>query len=197
MTTTTRRSIGAVETAKLVRRALKDAFPGQKFSVRTDQYAGGASVRVRYTDGPAERRVKAVAGQFAGGGFDGMIDLAYSVEHWLRPDGRVMLAHSPGTEGSRGSVPEIDNRDLAPVIPDDAELVHFGANFIFVDRDITDRADKAAEAEAWLRQNFHIDKGTTTQHDRLGNYWVGDLANGLAHEREFGEDWQTAWDRRY
>lgn len=64
-----------VETAKLLRKALKDGFPGVKFSVRSDSYAGGASIRVRYEDGPFKKDVEAVAKQFAGASFDGMIDL--------------------------------------------------------------------------------------------------------------------------
>jgi hypothetical protein len=45
--------VSAAQTAKLVRVALKQAFPATKFSVRTSTYAGGASVRVRM-DGRAD-----------------------------------------------------------------------------------------------------------------------------------------------
>ena len=34
------------DTAKLVRQALKEAFPGVKFGVRCSSYAGGASIGV-------------------------------------------------------------------------------------------------------------------------------------------------------
>jgi hypothetical protein len=40
------------ETASLVRAALKDSFPGVKFSVRSHVYSGGSSIRVSY-DGVA------------------------------------------------------------------------------------------------------------------------------------------------
>lgn len=63
--------ISAVDTAKLVRQALKEAFPGVKFSVRSD-----GSLRVRWTDGPNEDQVKAVINCFRGGYFDGMTDYA-------------------------------------------------------------------------------------------------------------------------
>lgn len=69
------RYISAADTSKLIRKALKAAFPGTKFSVRTSTYSGGASARVTYTDGPAYEDVNRVAGAFAGGSFDGMIDL--------------------------------------------------------------------------------------------------------------------------
>lgn len=66
--------INAVDTAKLVRQALKEAFPGVKFSVRTD-----TSIRIRWTDGPNEDQVKDVVNCFRGGYFDGMYDYAGSM----------------------------------------------------------------------------------------------------------------------
>lgn len=90
------------DTAKLVRAALKREFPGQKFSVRSHTYTGGASIDVRWTDGPQEPEVKAVAGQYDGAGFDGMIDLKTSNADWLYPDGHVEpfqteIGHSYGS----------------------------------------------------------------------------------------------------
>lgn len=67
------------ETAKLVRKALKEAFPGTKFSVRCSQYAGGASMNIGWTDGPSVDQVKAIAGRFEGSYFDGMIDYKGSI----------------------------------------------------------------------------------------------------------------------
>ena len=67
--------ISAVNTAKLIRKALKESFPSVKFSVRTSTYSGGASVRVAWTDGPTEKQVSRVAGVFEGATFDGMQDL--------------------------------------------------------------------------------------------------------------------------
>ena len=49
MTMTSPRYLSAVETARLVRKALKARFPDVRFSVRSDSYAGGASVRVGWT----------------------------------------------------------------------------------------------------------------------------------------------------
>lgn len=66
--------ISVVDTAKLVRAALKESFAGVKFSVTSDSYAGGASINIKYTDGPAESQVKAVISNFEGSYFDGMID---------------------------------------------------------------------------------------------------------------------------
>lgn len=67
--------ISCTDTAKLVRKALKQSFKGIKFSVRSKTYSGGASIDISWTDGPTTKQVDEVAGQFAGATFDGMIDL--------------------------------------------------------------------------------------------------------------------------
>ena len=58
--------ISTTDTAKLIRAALKAAFPGVKFSVNSDKYAGGSSIRVKYTDGPELAKVEVVAKEFVG-----------------------------------------------------------------------------------------------------------------------------------
>lgn len=128
------RYLSCAETAKLVRKALKQTFPATKFSVVSHVYSMGASIRVRWTDGPTAKRVDEVVGVFSGAGFDGMIDLKYHVDHWLAPDGTVTVAHTSGTEGSRGTVPAVkQNRPH-----DDAELVSFGADYVFTERAMSD-----------------------------------------------------------
>lgn len=74
------RTIDATEAAKIARQILRDTFPGVKFSVNTDKYSGGSSIRVRWTDGPTEAEAQAAIGQIEGRGFDGMTDSSY-----LRP----------------------------------------------------------------------------------------------------------------
>ena len=69
-----RQYLSCAETAKLVRAALKESFPGVKFSVKSSVYSGGASINIKYTDGPTYEQVKAVAGMFEGAYFDGMTD---------------------------------------------------------------------------------------------------------------------------
>lgn len=132
-TTIRARSIGTVETAKLIRKVLRTEFPATKFSVRSDFYSMGSSIRVRWTNGPTCAEVDFQIGAFAGGGFDGSIDLRYLVDSWLLPDGTATPARSTGTEGSRGSVPGFDYPRPFP----DAELVQFGANFVFTNRETT------------------------------------------------------------
>lgn len=141
MSTATTEHISAVDTAKLVRKALRRRFPGVRFSVRTSTYSGGASVRVGWTDGPTSWDVDAVVKPYAGAGFDGSIDLRYHTAAWLHDDGTVTFASTSGTEGSRGSVPS----DIAPPQDSSARLVRFGAHYVTTCREVSDRLRDAAE----------------------------------------------------
>lgn len=125
------RYLSAAETAKLVRQALKREFPGVKFSVRSSR---GSAINIDWTDGPTGREVDRVVGVFAGGGFDGMIDMRYSSEAWIEQDGTVHFAGTRGTEGSRGSVPSAVEDPRTP----GAQLVRFGNDFVFTHRSISD-----------------------------------------------------------
>jgi hypothetical protein len=124
------RYLSAAETAKLVRAALKRAFPYMTFSVRSKKYSGGASIDVSWEDGPAKREVEAVVKGFERGRFDGSIDMMSHAEHWLLPDGTTMVADYQGTEGSKGIFPAVHNPQPHP----DAERVSFGADFVFCQR---------------------------------------------------------------
>lgn len=75
--------IGVADVAKLLRKALKESFPGVKFSVRSKSYSGGSSISVSYVDGPSVGLVESVAKMFEGAYFDGMIDYKGSVNHRL------------------------------------------------------------------------------------------------------------------
>lgn len=65
----------AKDTAAKVRKRLKTEFPGVKFSVRSEEYAGGNSVSITYVNGPALRKVKRIAHAYEGTEFDAMQDL--------------------------------------------------------------------------------------------------------------------------
>ena len=103
-----RKYLTCAETAKLIRPVLKSTFPGVKFSVRSDTYAGGASIRIRWTDGPTRKEVDRVVSRYAGATFDGMRDL----KEYKAP---TIMA------GPDGELREVS----------------FGANYIFTDRDIS------------------------------------------------------------
>ncbi len=72
------RWLDAPQIAWLVRTALKEAFPGAKFSVTSDRYSMGSSVRVSWTNGPSTRLVAALVRRFEGKGFDGQTDSEFS-----------------------------------------------------------------------------------------------------------------------
>lgn len=69
------RYIPVVETAKLVRNALKSEFPGIKFSVHSK--ATSTSINVSWVDGPIRSAVDAIVEQFKGSDFDGVTDTRY------------------------------------------------------------------------------------------------------------------------
>lgn len=75
MSTSTARHIPNTDVAKLVRRDLKSAFAGTKFSVRTNKYSGGSSIDVTWTDGPTTAQVDALVSHYCGASFDGMTDM--------------------------------------------------------------------------------------------------------------------------
>lgn len=132
------------QTAKLIRTALKKAFPGVKFSVRTSK--SGGAVNVKWTDGPTDADVSAIAKQYQGGRFDSMIDMAISAYHWLRPDGSAVVASCDGTTGNAGTIEAIRQWMPEP----GCKLVHFGAKYVFCNRSfsvafLTRRAERVAE----------------------------------------------------
>lgn len=79
--------IETADLAKLIRRAVKLAFPGVKFAVRSNKYSGGSSVVVEWTGGPLRHDVEAVACLFQGVTFDGMDDSTHFVPLFILPDG--------------------------------------------------------------------------------------------------------------
>jgi hypothetical protein len=78
-----RQYLSCAETAKLLRQALKESFPGVKFGVRSSTYSGGASIDISWTDGPTAEQIEKVSSRFEGSYFDGMIDYKGSIYHTL------------------------------------------------------------------------------------------------------------------
>lgn len=74
------------ETAQLIRQALRQAFRGVVFSVRTEYASMYSGIRVQWTDGPTQPEVEHVTNRFTSRGFDGMTDSTTFHEHLI--DGR-------------------------------------------------------------------------------------------------------------
>ena len=68
------------ETAKIIRKELKAAFPGVKFSVKTGR-SGFDIIRVDWIDGPVFSEVDALMKKYATQDFDGMTDCRYSLNN--------------------------------------------------------------------------------------------------------------------
>lgn len=84
--------LSVTDTAKLLRQALKESFPGVKFSVKSSKYAGGASIHVSWIDGPSAVLVEPITSLFAGSYFDGMIDYKGSRYHTINGERASMGA---------------------------------------------------------------------------------------------------------
>lgn len=65
----------AANTAAAIRKELKDKFPQIKFTVTSDNFANGNSVRIGWIDGPSSAMVEEITGKYQYGHFDGMTDM--------------------------------------------------------------------------------------------------------------------------
>ena len=74
--------ISQADTNKLIRKVLRESFPGVKFSVRTR----GGSTNIGWTNGPNAKQVERLISAFEGSYFDGMID--YKGSRYATLDGR-------------------------------------------------------------------------------------------------------------
>ena len=175
------------ETAKLVRLELAKHFPSQKFSVRSSSYSGGASINISWTDGVRTAEVEPIVKGFEGASFDGMNDLKSYTDCWLLPDGSAQLAKRPESYG--GSIPGYESSSPHP----DAELVQFGANFVFCNRHVSDFDIKEAEALTLIRQRCHCEG--EQPNDRFGGDWVTNLSRRVVQDKGEAESMQAAFER--
>ena len=69
-------TISTTDTAKLIRKELKQTFNDVKFSVTCDKYAGGASIWVTFPkeSGLATESVTSITAKYESMKFDGMTD---------------------------------------------------------------------------------------------------------------------------
>jgi hypothetical protein len=173
------RYISCAETAKLIRAQLKKNFPKTRFSVKSKTYSGGASITIHWTDGPTSKLVESVTSAYAGGGFDGMIDMAYSNESWLLPDGTATFARTTGTQGSMGTVPSA--QEMQPSFK--AERVHFQADYVFTNREFSPAFFQRAVESISKRYGVELetkisDYGTpfiADRNARIGSEYASDV----------------------
>ena len=114
--------LSPVESAKLLRAALRRAFPGTKFSVRLSRGTAWGNAHVAWTDGPKPRDVEALCAGFESEGFDGMTDSTTRREAVVDlPDGSrarsgigLILTNRDLSEGERARL----QREVAARFPD-------------------------------------------------------------------------------
>lgn len=125
------RNINLRDTAALVRQALHKAFPGVKFSVRIDSGSMYSAINIRWVDGPTQQQVHEITGGFHAGRFQGLTDCSYSADSWYcaKHGARGAQAFGSDTQGDNGA-------EYAPCCSA-AELVHFGARFTNVARELS------------------------------------------------------------
>jgi hypothetical protein len=153
------------ETAKVMRVALKSRFPHTKFSVRTR----GNSVDVTWIDGPRPKAVDRIVDQFTSGEFDGSIDLAITHSSYLLPSlESAIVAKSPGTTGSMGFIPPVDNPKPHP----DAVLVRFGAKYAFARRHLSVNALRSVLRQIAAESNNEFDPEAVTIEQGPSEAWI-------------------------
>lgn len=79
-----KRYIKSTEVAVLIRRDLANKYPGFKFSVKTEKYSGGATIKVAWEDGPTSTEVQELLFKYASVRTSlRMDDSVDYVRHWL------------------------------------------------------------------------------------------------------------------
>lgn len=86
---TTTKTLPATTSSFLLKKALRRAFPGIKFSCRLSRGTAYGNVSVRWTDGPDEDSVGRIAYVFKAEGFDGMTDSSYAIETSIEVNGET------------------------------------------------------------------------------------------------------------
>lgn len=91
------------ETGTEIRRALRAAFPGVKFSLRGSRGTGYGWFNLSWTDGPTTSAVDAVTNGFRSSYFDGMDDSTHTIPAtmYADPDG-VIREHRYSCHGVNG-----------------------------------------------------------------------------------------------
>lgn len=123
------RLIPAKEVAHLVRLKLKQAFPGIRFSVRSNKGRTATSISVHWglDETITQEQVHAVIGEYQSNRFDGICDATLHVTHWLAADGTLTVAYAEGSRGQRGSM---DDEIGLPPMGKEAELVRLENGWI-------------------------------------------------------------------
>lgn len=143
--------LNTVDTAKVIRKILKESFPELKFKVRSSIYSGGSSIHVKWINGPSNKQVEEKIKHLESAGFDGSIDLKYYKRHWLLPNGEIIQASSEGSENSGGYRENWESEK-----PLGAKPCSLGADYIFCDRELTEEVIKECYKTIIKEENIKV-----------------------------------------
>lgn len=103
----------AAQAAKQIKKKLVKAFPNTKFSVRSDNFAGGDSVDIHWTDGPTEEAVNEHAAMHQYGHFNGMNDMYYNSNvNKEIPQVRFVMTHRDMSDETRAAIIDAHNAEF-------------------------------------------------------------------------------------
>ena len=137
------------------------AYPGIKWSVRSESYANGCSIDIRWTDGPTAEQVEKISGKYQEGHFDGMIDCyEYNKDDiWTDLYGGakyVQASRSYSAEAWKWAAKKIQSE--------------WGTKEI-----------KLTASENY----YYINQGDDFMVENANNEWASRLVNQALHERDF------------
>ena len=98
--------------ASSVKSELMTAYPGIKFSVKSDSFSGGNSISIHWEDGPTTKEVEAISQKYQYGHFNGMDDIyEYSNEREDIPQVKYVSESRHMSERIKALLPQIPNSD--------------------------------------------------------------------------------------
>lgn len=170
--------------AKMIRNDLKKNFPKTKFSVRSESYSGGGNINVDWIDGPTKKQVEEIIGKYESKGFDGMIDLAYYIGHYMLDDGTIEVLGTDGTSGSMGVVNAYHNP-----MPKNARKVHLMTGYLFTNRRISEQAHDLLKSIVMKEYGINDNEfNNSTEMWKRYNCHASDLVYRLSVNTAFYDD---------
>ena len=122
-----KRKIDVVDVAKLVRQALKIAFPDTKFAVRSSRFAGGTSIHVSWKETPTESEVSQLLDRFRGLDYNKRWDTWEPLTLCFRDDGSSIAMGPYGTSEIRSNWTD---SIVAAVLPSGTDWVRFDVDYL-------------------------------------------------------------------
>lgn len=135
--------------AAAIRAELKVAFPGTKFTVRSESFAGGNAVDIRYLDGPKREDVCSITDKYQYGSFDGMTD-SYNVDNKNEnlPQAKFVQVERRATEETKAAIAKEFGISDDQLNDWNDRFQCYNTEFIyrmFVQRDYSDRTEDHAD----------------------------------------------------